>query len=695
MTPPAHPADLLTAAAAAAPRADVQQTALKALFERAHAEQAQGRLTEAEATCREVLALDERHAGAWHLLGIVRLRAGDPQAALAHIERACALAPGKADVRNSLGFVLRALGRDEEAEAAFLAAVDRDPNFVEAHYQLGHLLREKRRNAEAEATYRRVIALKPDHFQARLNLGLLLTDRRRFEEAASEFRHAAQIRPGSAEAHTNLGYALRAAGDPEAAETACRQALALAPDLYVAKLNRGVALQDLGRLEEALACYRGAKPSDADYAKATACEGILHLLRGNFAAGWEKYEARWKIGDLPPRNFAQSQWRGEPLAGKTILLHAEQGLGDSIQFLRYVPLVAARGGKVVLEIQKPLLPLARIPGVTVIARGEALPAFDLHCPLLSLPLAFGTTLDTVPAATPYLTPPPDRLAPWAARIGSGPGLKVGIAWAGSPVHRNDRNRSIPLERLKPLVELGGARFFSLQVGPRASDLAAVEPVPVTDLSGELSDFAETAAAIANLDLVIAADTAVAHLAGALAKPVWTMLPFAPDWRWLIARTDSPWYGSMRLFRQARPGDWDGVVAAVRQALAARIAGAPAAPDATRRREYVALVTAANEHHQAQRHVECEAALRRALDIDPSNGSAWHVLALTRHALDDKTEAVAAMQKALALAPASATFLRDLAIMLHSARRFDEALETIRRAIAINAEDAAAHNAMGA
>ncbi|HEV2957814.1 MAG TPA: tetratricopeptide repeat protein, partial [Xanthobacteraceae bacterium] len=320
--------------------------------------------------------------------------------------------------------------------------------------------------------------------------------------------------------------------------------------------------------------------------------------------------------------------------------------------------------------------------------------FDVHCPLLSLPLAFATTLQNIPVAGPYVAAAPERVAHWRARLGEG-GLKVGVAWAGSPIHRNDRHRSIPVEKLKPLFEFAGARFFSLQVGARSADLAAVEPVPVTDLSGELTDFGETAAALANLDLIISADTAIVHLAGALGKPVWTMLPFAPDWRWLTARSDSPWYPSMRLFRQPRPGDWDGVVAAVRQALADRIAGAPQQPDRARRAEYVALVAAANEHHAAQRHVECEAALRRALDIDPANASAWHVLALTRHALDDKNEAVELMQKAVALEPTSGNFQRDLAIMLHGVRRFGDALEASRRAAELNPEDSLAYNSIGA
>jgi tetratricopeptide (TPR) repeat protein len=689
------PAANKAAGSSEAPALSERRAHLSRLFERAHAEQAQGRLKDAEATCREVLALDQDHAGAWHLLGIVALRAGDPQTAMAHIERAVTLAPARVDCRNSLGFALRAMGRNDDATAAFREAAVLDPNFVEAHYQLGNLLREAKRNAEAEASYRRVLALQPDHHQAHNNLGAALGELRRFEEAATHFRRAAELKPGYAEAHSNLGHALRASGHPQDAEAACRRAIALAPRLAVSHLNLGLLLQDMGRMDDALASFRRAGALDRDYAMATACEGMLHLLRGNLAAGWDKYEARWRIGDLPPRDFAQPQWRGEPLAGRTILLHAEQGFGDTIQFLRYVPLVIARGGKVVLEIQKPMLPLApRVEGIAVVARGDALPAFDLQCPLLSLPLAFGTTLEGLPAATPYLAPAPERVAYWRERIGTEPGLEVGIAWAGSPVHRNDRNRSIALERFKPLFELAGARFFSLQVG-RSADLAAIEPMAIADLSGELTDFGETAAAIANLDLVIAADTALVHLAGALGKPVWTMLPFSPDWRWLLGRADSPWYPTMRLFRQPRPGDWDGVVGEVRQALADRLAGAPQRPNAAERAEYVALVAAAKEHHQAMRHAECEAALRRALAVDPSNGSALHMLGLARHALDDKTEAVELMQRALALEPSSAIYLRDLGIMLHGAMRFDEALEASRRSVAIDPDDPATHNGVGA
>jgi hypothetical protein len=295
---------------------------------------------------------------------------------------------------------------------------------------------------------------------------------------------------------------------------------------------------------------------------------MLLLLRGELREGFEKYESRWRLETLPPRGFPAPLWNGEDLSGRTILLHAEQGYGDTIQCLRYVPQVAARGGWVVLEVPKELLGLARrLPEVgQLLARGDALPRFDLQCPLFSLPRAFATTIETIPAQVPYLSAEPEAIARWRIRLGERPGLKVGLAWAGSPQHRNDARRSIAIETLLPLLRLEGVRWFSLQVGERAADLARLPGGLVTDLSPDLIDFAETAAVIGNLDLVIAVDTASAHLAGALGRPAWVLLRARPDWRWLLEREDSPWYPSLRLFRQHRPGDWEEVVRRVAAAL---------------------------------------------------------------------------------------------------------------------------------
>ena len=296
---------------------------------------------------------------------------------------------------------------------------------------------------------------------------------------------------------------------------------------------------------------------------------------GRFEQGWPGYEWRWKckeFGSLPP--FHPPLWDGSPLDGRTILVHAEQGLGDTLQFIRYAPLVHQRGGRVILVCQPPLIGLlTRSPGVErLVAQGEALPDYDVHVPLMSLPGLLGTTLESVPADVPYLDAEPQLVEAWRHRLGSYPGFKVGIVWQGNPKFRLDRRRSIPLAQFAPLARVPGVHLFSLQKGPGAEQLAAVtDRFPVTDLGRRLDDFMDTAAVLKNLDLVISVDTAIAHLAGALGIPVWVALPFVPDWRWLMDREDSPWYPTMRLFRQARPGQWEDVFQRIAEALQRRLA----------------------------------------------------------------------------------------------------------------------------
>jgi len=307
------------------------------------------------------------------------------------------------------------------------------------------------------------------------------------------------------------------------------------------------------------------------------------LVQGHFPEGWEEYEWRWKTkGLLSPRQLLpQPLWDGRPLAGRAILLHAEQGLGDTIQFIRYLPLVAQRGGRVIVECQPELQRLvqAMTPDIPVLARGQPLPDFAFQCPLLSLPKALGTTLATIPATVPYLHADAQNVQMWRDRLaGHGSALKVGLIWAGNPHHKNDRNRSVKLASLAPLAQVPGVQFYSLQKGAAAAQAKTPPPgMDLIDRTDDLQDFADTAAMIANLDLVIAVDTSVVHLAGALAKPVWTLLPYCPDWRWLLKRQDSPWYPTMRLFRQPEIGDWDSVIQQLAAALANRLCPAAATP----------------------------------------------------------------------------------------------------------------------
>jgi hypothetical protein len=358
----------------------------------------------------------------------------------------------------------------------------------------------------------------------------------------------------------------------EALESYAR-ARAIKPDYAEALYNQGNALVMLGRHREALASYERALAIKPDHAEAQWNQGLARLRLGDFRAGWKQYEWRWQRPDgvKSQRSFAQPVWTGQQsLQGKTILLHAEQGLGDTIQFVRYATLVARRGAKVMLEVQRTLKGLlARVEGVAgIVGRGEELPAFDLHCPLLSLPLAFGTELSSIPASVPYLAATDDRIETWSARLPPRKGLRVGIAWSGNAKHKDDRNRSIALARLAHLFAAPGVQFVSLQKDARDGEAEVLRDIPgFLDLGPELKDFADTAALISLIDLVISVDTSTAHLAGAMGKPVWVLLPFSPDWRWLLEREDSPWYPTARLFRQPMIGDWESVIGRMRRELA--------------------------------------------------------------------------------------------------------------------------------
>ncbi len=526
-----------------------------------------GETAAAEHALRTALAADPMHARAWHHLGLIAQGRADHTAAAGLFRRALALASDTAVAHNNLGVSLGALGRGDEAIACYRRALALRPDYAKASLNLGAALMDTDAVNEAGEYLTRAAALDPKLPEAPYNLGNLAEKQGDWAAAAENFRRATALRPQFYEAHNNLGAVLLKAGDPEAAHASFARAVALKPEDAEAHHNFASALFELGRHDEALASCRRATAADPAHAQANFTEAMLLLVQGELREGFEKYEWRWKLGTLVSRNFPVPLWNGEDLAGRTILLHGEQGFGDTVQGLRYVPLVAARGARVVLEVPASLARLAaRLPGVAeLITSGQALPRFDLACPLLSLPRAFATTLETIPADVPYLSAEPDAVERWRKKL-DGAGLKVGIAWAGSPLHRSDALRSIDMGTLEPLLRLTGVRWFSLQVGERAADLARLAPGLVTDLAPLLSDFAETAAAIANLDLVITVDTAVAHVAGALGRPAWVMLRARPDWRWLIDRDDSPWYPSLRLFRQRRAGYWAEVVRRVRAAL---------------------------------------------------------------------------------------------------------------------------------
>ncbi|HMJ41192.1 MAG TPA: glycosyltransferase, partial [Pseudolabrys sp.] len=373
----------------------------------------------------------------------------------------------------------------------------------------------------------------------------------------------------------NSATALRLLGRDTDAAGAYARALAIDPSRVEIWITLGNTFDRLQRHDDALRCWDHALTLKPDCAEAHWNKGLEQLLLGDFEQGFAEYEWRWKRAGNAPRDFGVPQWRGEDvsgtsLAGKTILLHAEQGFGDTIQFVRYLPTLAARGAKIVLEVPDSLMPLiGDIDGViAMISRGQPHPPIDLHCPLMSLPLAFGTTLATIPATVPYLRAPAERVEAWRARLPASGKLRVGLVWSGKPTHRNDHNRSIAFAQLAPVLAVPNIDFVSLQRDVRETDAPALQNAAAVlrpDL--DQADFADTAAIIETLDLVIAVDTAVAHLTGALAKPLWLLLPLCPDWRWLLDRTDSSWYPGARLFRQPRIGDWDSVIGRVAEGLA--------------------------------------------------------------------------------------------------------------------------------
>jgi tetratricopeptide (TPR) repeat protein len=534
--------------------------------------QSQGHLEPAIAHYEEALKLKPAFVEAWYNLGNALLAQEKLDEAAASYQRALSLNPLLAEAHCNLGNVLKGQQKPDEAVAHYQRALELKPGYAEAHYNLANVLSVQGKMREAVAQYELALLFDPQCAKAHNNLGNVFRSIEEPEKAVVHYRQVPDADPEFTDAYNNLGLALLSLGRHEEAIESIARTLALKPHLAEAHCNLGAVLHAQNRISEATASYQKALDLNPDLAKARINLGMVQLLCGDFANGWKNYELRWSDAPLHSRDFVQPQWQGEPLDGRRILLHAEQGLGDTLQFLRYVPMVQAAGGTVILEVQDRLRTLAaELPGVAeVVPTGAPLPAFDCHCPLLSLPFAFGTTLESIPASFPYLKVPQAAATKAANFPWPEDGLRIGILWAGNPVFPNDsyRFRSAPLDVFRPLLEVEGVHLFSLQFGEHAAELSESPEFArrVVDLSPLVEDMADTAAQIAQLDLVIMVDTSVSHLAGALGVPVWVLTPFTPDWRWLLEGQVTPWYPSMRLFRQPQPGDWASVVEAMRTEL---------------------------------------------------------------------------------------------------------------------------------
>jgi Tfp pilus assembly protein PilF len=477
----------------------------------------------------------------------------------------------KPTIRQSLaiaGGYLQA-GDSERAEQAFLQIARHDPRSGEAHFFLGVIHQQRKDVETAIRRYEEALRLAPDLAEAHNNLGVIHQTLGRFQVAEESFREALRLEPDYAEAHNNLGNALQDQGQFEQAVTAYRLALLHRPRYVEALKHLGNALRALGRLDEAIACYNEGLRLDPGHILLHTARAMVWIQMGDLVQGFAECEWRLEGPNPPIKRFTQPVWDGAPLDGRTLLICTEQGLGDTLQFIRYAAPAAARGGRVVVACPPILARILRsCPGVDeVVCVGSSLPEFDCHAPVMSLARILGTTLETIPAEVPYLASEPALVEHWRAEFEGVRELKIGVVWQGNPVHNKDRERSFRLAQIEPVARVPGVRLFSIQKNFGLDQLETLPAgISVTDLGSRLDDFVETAAVMKHLDLVISVDSSPAHLAGALAVPVWLVLPSVCDWRWITSREDTPWYPTMRLFRQRHFGDWDEVFDRVSSAL---------------------------------------------------------------------------------------------------------------------------------
>ena len=565
----------------------------------------EGRLEAANDLYGKLLKTDPNHPDALHLSGLVAHQSGKNQLAAHLITRAIEMDPNQAIFHCNLGNVMMSGGDFKGAAVSFQKAVDLNPELVEAQYNLGNAFYEESRLDQAISCFQETVNLRPDFAEAHNNMGIalykkgrlseaiacfqntlrqnpgfpdsyknlgdLLEEQNKPDQAIQQYEKAIELRPDYIEAYFNMGNVFHAQGKLDKAARCYQKALQINPEHIDAYANLGKTFKDQGELEKALSCYDKGISLKPEHAELLFDRSTVLLLMGDFYEGWQGYERRfdrpsWKT--TYPHHLDIPRWDGSPFIGKTLFIHCEQGFGDILQFARYLPMVKARGGKVVFETLKPLMKLFEgFPGVDALveglSNGDQAEGCDFYMPLMSLPGLFGTSLKTIPARTPYIHAELKKIEYWNERFVK-KGLRVGLVWEGKDT---DPNRSCPIERFTALAEVQGVQWFGLQKGKAAAQAEELHRgMRLFNIGEEFDDFSDTAGAIENMDLIISIDTAVAHLTGAMGKPVWVLLKFSPDWRWLMKREDSPWYPTMRLFRQPKSGDWGAVIKRVAEEL---------------------------------------------------------------------------------------------------------------------------------
>jgi tetratricopeptide (TPR) repeat protein len=547
---------------------------VEALNNRGNALTELGRFDEAIASYGQALKHRPDYFEAHNGLGVALLKQGNFSEAAKSYQEAICLQPSYAAAHLNLGTALKEMGKLNEAIDSCRRAISLQPAIAMAHNNLGTALAGLGKHLEAIAAYEHALRLDPAHTDALINLGISWAALGKLDVATDFYKRAVQQRPDHDKAHYNLGVAYAESDDLQAAVASYRRAIDLNPTYAEAWDNLGCVLVALGQPAEALNCHDRALHVRPDYYKAYMSRGVARLRLGDYAGGWPDYECRYKLKEFVMPSFPQPRWNGERLDGKTVLLAAEQGLGDTLQFIRYAAPVRNRCAKVIVACQKALIPLlSNTPVIDQLFPPEvALPHFDAWASLVSLPGIMGTTLQTIPADVPYLFPKEDLVDHWRRELQATPGFKVGICWQGNPDYKADRERSIPLAEFAPLAGVPGIQLVSLQKGHGVEQLTHLpSDFPISDLASRLDvssgPFIDTAAVMKSLDLIITADTAIAHLAGSLGAPVWIALPYVAHWCWLWDRDDSPWYPSARLFRQPERGNWKPVFTRIAESLA--------------------------------------------------------------------------------------------------------------------------------
>lgn len=650
-----------------------------------------GRHSEAISSLDKCLAIDPDNLDAHLLRAAVEQAIGKTAEALEGYARVLSLHPGNADAHNNIGLILAARHDFDGALAAFDAALQTRPDFVEAINHRGMVLKERGGFQEALGWFDRALVLRPGMLAAIYNRAEVLSHLKRNTEALDQYEQALVLFPDDPHLHNNRGALLLELGRYTDALVAFERAIELRPDYADALDNRGTALEVFDELELAEASIRAAIRAEPQKVSAHWNLALCLLRMGRFEEGWKLHEWRWRKEVFRRFDFGlkQARWDGsQALAGKSILLTAEQGLGDTIQFVRYAPLLEARGARVLLFAQTALIELVAhsMPNIQVFNVLKAVPAFDFQCPLMSLPLAFGTTLDNVPAALPYLRAPLRRRVTWEGKLPPSGRTRVGLVWAGSASHANDANRSIPLRNLLPLLEIDSCEFFVLQREISAEDRSLLEGRANVRIAGDgFADFADTAAVVSLLDLVISVDTSVAHLAGAMGKPVWILLPIMADWRWMLKRSDSPWYPTARLYRRTTANTWPSVISRVSSDLRALESSPPALAEGIVTSPHDALHAAAIMHNSGNLD-DAIAIYEGILKLNPNDFDANHLLGIARRAQGRLAEAEALVSNAVRLRPGNIAAHKSLARVLGSAGKQDQVVAVQDRLTQLAPED---------